>query len=94
LLENKSKGWKTPHLFRKRDNCTRLYNGKVLETNEQRVSKQNNHSHRNPNLYGSGTHSSMREIIVKFITFKPFVVNCTIFEIFRAGNKVVDSEET
>ena len=58
-----------------RDNRTRLCNGKVLETNEQRVSKQNNHCHRDLNLYDSGTHSPMREIIIKFITCKPFVVN-------------------
>ena len=70
---------------------TRFYNVKVLKTNEQRVSKQNNHSHRTLNLH-SGTHSSMRDASI-FFTFKPFVVSCTISENFRAGNKPVDREE-
>ena len=49
-----------PAPVQKRDKRTRFYNVKVLKTNEQRVSKQNNYSHRNLNLYDSGTHSSMR----------------------------------
>ena len=39
IARNKSKARKTPQPLSKRDNGTRHYNVKVLETNEQRVSK-------------------------------------------------------
>jgi len=41
----------------KGDNRTGLCNNKVLETNEQKVSKQNKHCLSDLNLYDSGMHS-------------------------------------